>query len=141
MFYICREYLFCLQFNASGSFSQKCINFVEHPLKFFLFEGRIIPQLPRSPQYQLLLLYGRIELLHCFFSLITSHRNFFMHCWEYYKTFLSGFFINMWCKQHFIVFGVTKLNWFFLTISRFFYILRDSLFICFHSVNYWNTFI
>ena len=28
--YIYREYLFCRQFNARGSFLQKCINFVEH---------------------------------------------------------------------------------------------------------------
>ena len=27
--YIYREYLLCLQFNASGSFLQKCSNFVE----------------------------------------------------------------------------------------------------------------
>ena len=38
-----REYLFCLQFNASGSFLQKCINFVERRLKFSHFEGSIIP--------------------------------------------------------------------------------------------------
>ena len=37
--YIYREYLLCLQSNASGSFLQKCINFAEHRLKFSHFEG------------------------------------------------------------------------------------------------------
>ena len=41
--YIYREYLLCLQFNTSGSFLQKCINFVEQRLKFSHFEGSIIP--------------------------------------------------------------------------------------------------
>ena len=36
-----REYLFCLQSNASGSFLQTCINFVEQRLKFSHFEGGI----------------------------------------------------------------------------------------------------
>ena len=43
MLYISREYLLCLQSNASGSFLQKCISFVEQRLKFSHFEGRIIP--------------------------------------------------------------------------------------------------
>ena len=37
------EYLPCMQCNASGSFLQKCINFVEQQLKFSHFEGSIIP--------------------------------------------------------------------------------------------------
>ena len=36
--YIYREYLLCLQSNASDIFLQKCVNFVEQRLKF---EGRI----------------------------------------------------------------------------------------------------
>ena len=36
-----REYLLCLQSNASGSFLQTCINFVEQRLKFSHFEGGI----------------------------------------------------------------------------------------------------
>ena len=43
--YIYKEYLLCLQSNASGSFLQKCINFVEHRLKFSEFEGTIIPSI------------------------------------------------------------------------------------------------
>ena len=35
--------LLCLQSNASGSFLQTCINFVEQPLTFSNFEGSIIP--------------------------------------------------------------------------------------------------
>ena len=42
--YFYREYLFCLQSNASGSFLQKIINFVEQRLKFSHFEGSITPQ-------------------------------------------------------------------------------------------------
>ena len=34
---IYREYLLCLQSNASGSFLQKCINFLEQRLKFSHF--------------------------------------------------------------------------------------------------------
>ena len=41
--YIYREYLLCLQFNASGSFSQKYINFVKQQIKLSDFEGSIIP--------------------------------------------------------------------------------------------------
>ena len=40
---IYREYLFCRQSNASGSFLQTCINFVEQILKFSPFESSIIP--------------------------------------------------------------------------------------------------
>ena len=40
--YIYREYLLFLQSNASGSFLQKCNNFVEQRLKFSHFEGSII---------------------------------------------------------------------------------------------------
>ena len=40
--YISMVYLLCLQSNASGSFLQKSINFVEQQLKFFRFEGSII---------------------------------------------------------------------------------------------------
>ena len=43
MIYIPRVYLLCLQSNASGSFLQKCINFLEQQLKFSHFEGSIIP--------------------------------------------------------------------------------------------------
>ena len=41
--YIYREYLLCLQSSTSGSFLQKFINFVEQQLKFFCFEGSMIP--------------------------------------------------------------------------------------------------
>ena len=41
--YIYREYLLCLQSNASGSFLQKCINFVKQRFNFSHFEGRIMP--------------------------------------------------------------------------------------------------
>ena len=41
--YIYREYLLCLQFNASVNFWQKCINFVEQRLTFSHFKGSIIP--------------------------------------------------------------------------------------------------
>ena len=41
--YIYREYILCLQSNPSGSFLQKCINFVEQPLKFSHFEDSIVP--------------------------------------------------------------------------------------------------
>ena len=41
--YIYWEYLLCLQFNASGSFLQTCIDFIEQLLKFSRFEGSIIP--------------------------------------------------------------------------------------------------
>ena len=41
--YIYWEYLLCPQSNASGSFLQTCINFVEQRLKFSPFEGSIIP--------------------------------------------------------------------------------------------------
>ena len=41
--YVCREYLLYLQSNASGSFLQKCINFVEQRPKFSHFKGSIIP--------------------------------------------------------------------------------------------------
>ena len=41
--YIYREHLLCLQFSASGSFLQKCINSVEQRPKFSHFEGSIIP--------------------------------------------------------------------------------------------------
>ena len=34
----------CLQSNASSSFLQTCINFVEQQLKFSHFEGSVIPQ-------------------------------------------------------------------------------------------------
>ena len=37
------RYLLCLQSSASGSFSQKCINFVEKQLKFSHFNSSIIP--------------------------------------------------------------------------------------------------
>ena len=37
------EYLPCPQSNASGSFSQTCINIVEQRLKFSHFEGTLIP--------------------------------------------------------------------------------------------------
>ena len=36
---ICKEYLFCMQSNAIGSFLKKCVNFVEQTLKFSHFEG------------------------------------------------------------------------------------------------------
>ena len=39
---IYREYLLCLQSNATCSFLQTCIDFVER-LTFFHFEGSIIP--------------------------------------------------------------------------------------------------
>ena len=42
IFNIYREYLFYLQPNASGSFLQTCINFVEQRLNFSHFEGSII---------------------------------------------------------------------------------------------------
>ena len=38
-----REYLLCLHSNASGSFLQRCINFIEQRLKFSHFEKSIIP--------------------------------------------------------------------------------------------------
>ena len=38
-----REYLLCLQSSRSGSFLQKCINFVEQQLKFSDSEGNTIP--------------------------------------------------------------------------------------------------
>ena len=41
--YIYWEYLLYLQSNASGSFLQTSINFVEPGLKFSGFEGSIIP--------------------------------------------------------------------------------------------------
>ena len=41
--YIYREYLLSLQSNVSGSFLQRCINFVEQQLKLSHFEGNIIP--------------------------------------------------------------------------------------------------
>ena len=41
--YIYREYLLRLQSNASCSLLQKCINFLEQPLKFSHFEGGMIP--------------------------------------------------------------------------------------------------
>ena len=41
--YIYREYLLYLQCSASGSFLQKCINFVEQRLEYSLFKGSIIP--------------------------------------------------------------------------------------------------
>ena len=37
------KYLLCPQSNASGSFLETCINFVEQGLKFSHFEGSIIP--------------------------------------------------------------------------------------------------
>ena len=37
------EYLLCLQSNASGSFLQTCIEYVEKRLKFYKFEGSITP--------------------------------------------------------------------------------------------------
>ena len=40
--YIYRKYLLCLQSNASGSFFQKCVNFVEPRFKVSHFEG-VIP--------------------------------------------------------------------------------------------------
>ena len=40
--YIYRKYLLCLQSIASGSFFQKCVNFVEPRFKVSHFEG-IIP--------------------------------------------------------------------------------------------------
>ena len=43
--YIYWECLLCLQSNASGSFLQTCITFVEQRLKFTHFEGSIIPYL------------------------------------------------------------------------------------------------
>ena len=45
--YIPRVYLLCLQSNATGSFWQKCIDFLEQQLKFSHFEGSIIPQTKR----------------------------------------------------------------------------------------------
>ena len=41
-FSLYRKYLLYLQFNASGSFLQKCIDFVEQRRKFPLCEGSII---------------------------------------------------------------------------------------------------
>ena len=41
--YIYSKYLLFLQSNASGSFLQTCINFVEQRLKFSHIEGSIIP--------------------------------------------------------------------------------------------------
>ena len=41
--HICWERLLCLQSNESGSFLQKCINFVEQRFTFSRFEGSIIP--------------------------------------------------------------------------------------------------
>ena len=43
--YIYREYLLYLQSSASGSFLQKCNNFVEQQLKYSHFKGSIIPLL------------------------------------------------------------------------------------------------
>ena len=43
VYHIYREYLFYLQSNASDNFLQTCTNFVEQQLKFFHFEGSIIP--------------------------------------------------------------------------------------------------
>ena len=40
--YIYREHLLCLQSSASGSFSQKCINFVQQRLKFYHFDSSIV---------------------------------------------------------------------------------------------------
>ena len=40
--------MLCLQSNASGSFLQTCINFVEQLLKFSHFEGGIIPSQPAN---------------------------------------------------------------------------------------------
>ena len=42
--YIYREYLLCLQSNASESFLQQCINFVEQRLEFCHYEESIIPE-------------------------------------------------------------------------------------------------
>ena len=42
--YVYREYLLCLQSNASGSFLQKCIDFVQQWQKCFHFESSIIPE-------------------------------------------------------------------------------------------------
>ena len=41
--YIYWEYLLCPQSSASGSFLQRCINFVEQRLTFSHFEGSLIP--------------------------------------------------------------------------------------------------
>ena len=41
--YIYREYLLCLQSNASGILLHKCINFAEQQLIFSHFEGSMIP--------------------------------------------------------------------------------------------------
>ena len=41
--YIYGGYLLCLQWNASGTFLQEYINFLEQQLKFSHFEGSIIP--------------------------------------------------------------------------------------------------
>ena len=41
--YIYREYLLCLQSNASDSLLEECINSVEQRLKFSNSEGTIIP--------------------------------------------------------------------------------------------------
>ena len=43
MLHIYREYLLCLQSNASGIFLHKCIDFVEPRLNFSHFKGNIIP--------------------------------------------------------------------------------------------------
>ena len=45
LYYIFAENIFFAYniFNASSSFSQKCINFVEQRLEFSHFEGSIIP--------------------------------------------------------------------------------------------------
>ena len=53
----------------ANEFSVHCLNFIRSDN----FEDI-------KSQYQLLLLYGRIKLLYCFFSLITSYSNIFMHC-------------------------------------------------------------
>ena len=43
MLYIYREYLLCVQSNTSGSFLQKCIDFVEQRRKVSHFESSIMP--------------------------------------------------------------------------------------------------
>ena len=48
--YIYREYLLCLQSNASDSLLQKCTNFVKPPLRFSRFEGSIIPERSIIPE-------------------------------------------------------------------------------------------
>ena len=71
--------MLCLQSNASGSFLQKCINFVEQQFTFSHFEGSIIPYIKLEFKATVVLSYIFEKIFQVFKKRIkNSHINIFI---------------------------------------------------------------